>query len=95
MDRTPFKIMSANLLISYYTGEINRIKVIFQIHCDHQKALRNKLKEVNLPFSRKQSIEHKIHRNKQIINGLANYIIELRSDMKSVQRRHPLNMKKK
>lgn len=96
MERSKYaKALSMNLMINSDLVEIRRIQDIIKYHEINQNLLRDKLKQGVLSGYLKRNIEHKIHNNKIIIRGMAQYIIELRSDMKDLQRRHPLNKQKK
>lgn len=95
-DRTNQRIMMLNLSILYDIKEIERAKDMVKTYMTAQRVLRNTLKEhpgLN-PYS-KLKIGRQIKRNKTIINGLSAYIVDLRSQMKSMQKIHPLNNKKK
>lgn len=87
--------MLLNASINFNNKEIERVKDIVKSYMTYQRVLRKTLKEHKLATSSKQRVEHKIHTNKAVINGLSQYIIDLRSDVKAMQRVHPLNNKKK
>ena len=94
-DRTEQRVMMLNMSINFTNQEIERVKNIVKSYMTYQSVLRKTLKEHKLVTSNKQKVEHKIHSNKKVINGLSQYIIDLRSDVKAMQRVHPLNNKKK
>jgi len=94
-DRTKQRIMLLNASINFNNKEIERVKDIVKAYMTYQSVLRKTLKEHKLATSSKQRVERKIHTNKAVINGLSQYIIDLRSDVKAMQRVHPLNNKKK
>ena len=94
-DRTEQRVMMLNMSINFTNQEIERVKDIVKSYMTYQKVLRKTLKEHKLATSSKQRVERKIHTNKAVINGLSQYIIDLRSEVKAMQRIHPLNNKKK
>jgi hypothetical protein len=94
-DRTEQRVMMLNMSINFTNQEIERVKDIVKSYMTYQRVLRKTLKEHKLATSSKQRVEHKIHTNKAVINGLSQYIIDLRSEVKAMQRVHPLNNKKK
>ena len=94
-DRTKQRVMMLNMSINFTNQEIERIKDIVKSYMAYQRVLRKTLKEHKLATSSKQRVERKIHTNKAVINGLSQYIIDLRSEVKAMQRIHPLNNKKK
>ena len=87
--------MMLNMSINFTNQEIERVKDIVKSYMTYQRVLRKTLKEHKFATSSKQRIERKIHTNKAVINGLSQYIIDLRSEVKAMQRIHPLNNKKK
>ena len=89
------KALSMNLMISFNIREISRVKEIIQAHEINNKVLRERVKAGCRNGYEKQKLEHQIHNNRIIIRGMAQYIIELRSQMKTIQRNHSLNNKKK
>lgn len=94
-DRTKQRVMLLNMFINFNNREIEHVKDVIKSYMIYQNVLRKTLKENKLTTSSKQKVEHKIHSNKKVINGLSQYIINLRSDVKAMQRVHPLNNKKK
>lgn len=94
IDRTKYKAITMDLMIDGFRKEINRTKDIVQYHMINQTLLRNKLRKGIQNEFIKKKVEHQIHNNKIILRGLNRYIIELRSEMKDTQRRHPLNIEK-
>ena len=84
---------SVGLMISYNISEIKRAKYIIRYHEDWNNNLRQKLKEGGLYPHKKLKIERTIHRNRVIIYGMSQYIVELRSDIKESQRRLSNNIK--
>ena len=96
MNRSKFaRALSINLMISHNIHEIRWAKNIIQYHELNQKVLRERLNSCCKNGYEKQKIEHKIHNNKIIIHGMAQYIVELRSEMKTLQRKYSLNQEKK
>lgn len=86
IDRTDNKILSLNIMIDHDIKEINKIKEIIKIHELNQNILRAHIKAGCKNGYIKQKIERQIHNNKIIIRCMAQYIIELRSEMKEMQR---------
>lgn len=94
-DRTEQRVMMLNMSINFTNQEIERVKDIVKSYMTYQRVLRKVLKEHKLTTNSRQRVEHKIYTNRKVINGLSQYIIDLRSDVKAMQRVHPLNNKKK
>lgn len=95
IDRVKYKAITMDVMINGFRKEINHAKDIVKYHMINQTLLRNKLKSGVKNEVTKKKVEHQIHNNKIILNGLSKYIIELRMEMKDTQRRHPLNIEKK
>ena len=96
MERSKYaKALSMNLMISADVREIAMVKEIIRIHELNNKLLRDRIKSGCRNGYEKQKFVNKIHRNSIIIRGMQQYIIELRSEMKEIQRRHPLNQESK
>lgn len=94
-DRTRQNVMMLNMSIEFNNREIERVKDIVKTYMAHQRVIREILKNNELAGNSRQKMEHKIYTNKKVINGLSQYIIDLRSEVKAMQRIHPLNIKKK
>jgi len=88
IDRLEYIKTSVGLVVSYNKSEIEKIKYIIQYHQDWNVRLREKLKKGGISFYKKTDIEHRIHRNKIIIRGLSEYIVELKNDIKISQRNY-------
>lgn len=86
IDRSEHAKTSMGLVVSYNKSEIEKIKNIIQYHQDWNARLREKLKNGGISFYKKTDIEHRIHRNKIIIRGMSEYIVELKSDIKAAQK---------
>jgi len=96
MERNKYaKALSMNLMISFDVKEIARVKEIIRIHELNNKLLRDRIKSGCRNGYEKQKFVNKIHRNSIIIRGMQQYIVELRSEMKEIQKRHPLNQESK
>lgn len=85
---------SVGLTISYNISEIKKARYIIRYHEDWNNNLREKLKRGGLYPDKKLKIERLIHRNRVIIYGMSQYIIELKSDIKKSQHRLSNNLKK-
>lgn len=88
IDRSEYTKTSMGLIVSYNKSEIKKIKNIIQYHQDWNARLREKLKKRGISFYKKTDIERRIHRNKIIIRGMSEYIVELKSDIKTSQRNY-------
>jgi hypothetical protein len=88
IDRSEYAKISMGLIVSYSKNEIKKIKYIIQYHQYWNTRLREKLKKGGISFYKKTDIEHRIHRNKIIIRGMSEYIIELKNDIKTSQRNY-------
>ena len=95
IDRTEYSIMALNFMINANLKEINNITTIIQVHELHQNRLRGQLKAGCQNGYEKQKIERQIHNNKIIIRGMAQYIVKLRSEMKQMQRKASIILRKK
>ena len=89
------KALSMNLMISFDVREIARVKEIIRVHELNNKMLRDRIKAGCRNGYEKQKLANQMHRNTIIIRGMQQYIVELRSEMKEIQKRHPLNQKGK
>ena len=89
------KALSMNLMISFDVREIARVKEIIQVHELSNKMLRDRIKAGCRNGYEKQKLANQMRRNSIIIRGMQQYIVELRSEMKEIQRRHPLNQESK
>lgn len=94
-NRTNSLVIVANSCINHSREKLIRAKELVRMYMDWQNMLRQWLKKSDLSETKKRCYEHRIHKNKKAINGLSQYVSDLRYDMKLAQRMHPLNNKKK